>query len=135
MLLGRIDARISTDHRGGENNQQEVDAVTQSEGRADVGTDAGGRQTASSLVLLSPADVVRIYGVSRSFAYGLKRWIPFYKFGGLKFRRSDIERFLELERRVVPQLQEPAKTSRRRRARAARHQNANLAILRDRYGM
>lgn len=85
--------------------------------------------------LLSVADIVAIYGVSRSFAYALKAKIPHYRFAGLKFRRCDLEKFLETARRVVPQLQEPAKTARRRRARAARQEDADLAALRERYGL
>lgn len=84
---------------------------------------------------LSVADVVELYGVSRSFAYGLKRFVPHFKFGGLKFRRLDIERFLELERKVVPQLREAAKPSRRRRTRAVVHEDGHIAGLRARYGL
>jgi hypothetical protein len=44
--------------------------------------------------LLTVADVVTLYEVSKSYVYTLRSKIPSNSFGGLRFRKGDIERYL-----------------------------------------
>lgn len=89
--------------------------------------------------LLSPAEVSLIYGVSRSYAYALRRFIRCYRFGGVKYRKADIESFLERDRRIVPQgggddpvVREPP--ARRRGRRSALDDQERNEALKTRYG-
>ena len=54
------------------------EAAVENANLSDDGTEDGTRSVGSA-TLITVSDVVAMYRVSRSFAYGLKRWIPFYK--------------------------------------------------------
>lgn len=49
--------------------------------------------------MLTVDDIVRLFSVSRSFAYELKGHVPFFNFGGLRFRKGDIEDYLRSRER------------------------------------
>lgn len=63
-------------------------------------TDRFALAAAPDATLLTVADVVALFQVSRSFAYSLKCKIPHTKFGGLRFRKADIEDYLATHTRT-----------------------------------
>lgn len=89
--------------------------------------------------LLSVTEIMQLYGVSRSYVYGLRGQVPCFRFGGLRFRRCDLEAFLHEQRRVgtVDEVAAPvpAPTHRRSRRRRSSSPDRNLIELRARYGL
>lgn len=62
--------------------------------------------------MLTVDDIVRLFSVSRSFAYELKGHVPSFNFGGLRFRKGDIEDYLRSrERRPTRLVHRPPRRS------------------------
>lgn len=82
---------------------------------------------------------MRVYGVSRSYVYRLRGLIPCFRFGGLRFKRADLDQFLDDSCRigtVDEALLSTAKSSTPVRAqRRKRSTGGELVQLRARYGL